>query len=259
MPLIARSVVARRWRRGAVALLVALAACVPGARGAPAAPPPAGRPAAPLPEPPSEPSREPSPARPPVVPPTAGAVHYVEQVLAAHEGRVVRWDRGPDRPLRVWVPPAPADPRTAGFVALVDSALAAWNGVGLPVVLARATDPAHADVLLRWVRTEREAETAGRTRLGIDGRTDHVTAATLALTTHATSGYAHPPAVMLGVALHELGHVLGLQHGGTPDCVMFPIPQRTALCAADAETARRWYAMPATVTAAAGHGQLPRK
>jgi len=30
---------------------------------------------------------------------------------------------------------------------------------------------------------------------------------------------------------------------------MFPIPQRTALCAADAETARRWYALPAGLVA----------
>ena len=52
-----------------------------------------------------------------------------------------------------------------------------------------------------------------------------------------------------------LGHVLGIRHTGRPECVMFPIPQRSAFCAADVESARRWYAMPAGVVASQAAAQ----
>ena len=245
MPLIVRPPSARWRHAAAAALLVASAACAPGAR--PAAPPqpacgPGDAPSTPPPTPP-----EPLP-RPAALPAT-GAVHYLDQLLDAQQGRVVRWDRDRGQPIRVWVPPAPGGLRTAGFVALVDSAMAAWNDVGLPAVFARAADSARADVRVRWARTDREAETVGRASVRIDGRTDHIRSASFVLTTHAASGYPHASSAVLGFALHELGHVLGIQHAGLPECVMFPIPQRTALCAADAETARRWYALPAGLVA----------
>ena len=240
-----------RRRRGDTSLVVGallLAACAPaGRRPAAGAPPPVAVVEDAAPRAPAPPSR--------VVPPTTGATHYVDQLLAAQQGRVVRWDRDARAPIRVWVPPVPGGPRTLAFAAALDTAMRAWNDVGLPAVFARAADSAAADVLVRWVRTERDAETAGRTRLRIDGRTDHIRSATLALVTHASSGYPHTPAAVAAVALHELGHVLGLAHAGTFDCVMFPIPQRAALCAADVESARRWYAMPAGVVAAGGTTQ----
>ena len=246
MPLVDRPSCVGRGPAAAVALLVASAACAPGARPAPP-PKPACGPGDSRPAPPPPP---PTPlSRPAALPPAAGAVHYLDQLLDAQQGRVVRWGRDRGQPIRVWVPSAPGGPRTAGFVALVDSAMAAWNDVGLPAVFARAADSAQADVRVRWARTDREAETVGRTSVRIDARTDHIRSATFVLTTHAASGYPHAPSAMLGFALHELGHVLGIQHAGLPECVMFPIPQRTALCAADAETARRWYALPAGLVA----------
>lgn len=229
-------------RQGAVPLALAalfLAACAPAARRPAAVPPPAP----PVEAPPAPDSRS------RVVPPTTGATHYVDQLLEAQRGRVVRWDRDPGAPIRVWVPPMPGGPRTLAFPAVLDTAMRVWNDVGLPAVFERAADSVGADVLVRWVRTERDAETAGRTRLRIDGRTDHIRSATLAIVTHASNGYPHVPAAVMAVALHELGHVLGLAHAGKYDCVMFPIPQRSAFCAADVESARRWYAMPAGIVA----------
>ena len=232
-------------RRGAAPLALAallVAACAPAAR----------RPAVAAPMPASVPVETPPPpaAHARVVPPTTGATHYVDQLLEAQQGRVVRWDRDPEAPIRVWVPPARGDARTLAFPAVLDTAMRAWNDVGLPAVFERAADSVGADVLVRWVRTERDAETAGRTNLRIDGRTDHIRSATLAIVTHASSGYPYAPAAVMAVALHELGHVLGLAHAGKYDCVMFPIPQRSTFCAADVESARRWYAMPAGVVAA---------
>jgi predicted Zn-dependent protease len=251
MSLPSRPMAGARSGRAATGLLLLLAACAPAAR--------------PLPSPAPEPAPVSGPAAAPAAPavasrplraiiaPEPGAEHYVDQLLEAQRGHVVRWER-PDRPIRLWVPPLPAPPGPGGadYPALVAQAMVAWNDVGLPVFFEPVPDSAGADVVVRWVRTDAEADVAGRARVRIAGGSDHITAASVALTTHAPSGYPVPAGAMLGNALHELGHVLGIQHTGRPECVMFPIPQRAALCAADRETARRWYAMPVgLVTAAA--------
>jgi predicted Zn-dependent protease len=240
-----RRALTSRASRGHAALLLLLAACAPAARHAPPAAPPA--PAAAAPVAPAAPARL-------VIPPVDGAANYVDQVLAAQEGHVVRWDRTAAEPIRLFIPPLPAAARTGGadYPAIVARAMAAWNDVGLPVLFERVSDSTGADVLLRWVRTDAEADVAGRARLRIGGWTDRIRSATLALTTQAPSGYPHSADAMLGYSLHELGHVLGLQHAGLPECVMFPIPQRATLCDADRETARRWYALPTGRVAVGG-------
>lgn len=245
-----RSTRAVRASRGCAALLLLVAACSPARRQTPPAALPAPVPAAAAPAVPAAPA---APARV-VVPPTEGAANYLDQMLAAQEGHVVRWDRTDAEPIRVWIPPLPAWAQTAGadYPAIVAQAMATWNDVGLPVRFERVRDSTRADVLLHWVRSDVEADVAGRARLRIGGWTDRIKSATLALTTQAPSGYPHSAASMLGYSLHELGHVLGLQHAGLPECVMFPIPQHPALCDADRETARRWYALPTGPVAVGG-------
>lgn len=212
--------------------------------------------AAPAGPPPSTPGAEaaPAPARGPawqVAAPTEGAEHYVDQLLEADRGRVTRWERVPGDTIRLWAPAPPSLGAGRDPGATLDHAVALWNAVGLPVRFARVADPATADVHVRWVRTDHEADVAGRARLRIAGGTDRIVSATVALATHMPSGYPFPEGAALGHALHELGHVLGMQHTGRYDCVMFPVPQRAALCPADAETARRWYALPTGLASAA--------
>ena len=228
--------VARPAALAAATLLLLLAACAPGPVPIVAAPTPA-----------------PTPARPawPVVAPADGAEHYVDQLLEAERGRVTRWERIPGDTIRLWAPPAPVLGRGPDHAAVLARAADLWNDVGLPVRFVRARDSASADVRVRWVRTDREADVAGRARLRIAGGTDRIVGATVALATHAPSGYPFPEPAALGHALHELGHVLGIRHTGRHDCVMFPIPPRSAFCAADVESARRWYALPTGAVSAA--------
>lgn len=234
-------------RRRAVlpaAVLLLAAACAPGPVPVVAAP--AAAPAPPA----------PPPARGPawtVVAPTDGAEHYVDQLLDAERGRVTRWERVEGDTIRLWAPPPPAMEHGRDLGAILARAAETWNAVGLPVRFARVADSARADVRVRWVRTDHEADVAGRARLQIAGGTDRILSATVALATHMPSGYPFPESAALGHALHELGHVLGIRHTGRHDCVMFFIPQRDALCAADVETARRWYALPTGVVSAAEH------
>ena len=234
-------------RRVALRLAVALlplAACAPGPAARVAVPVAASRPA---------PTPAPAPVRGPawpVVAPAEGAEHYVDQVLDAERGRVTRWEGLAGDTIRLWAPVAAPVVQGRDFGAVLARAVATWNAVGLPVRFARVRDSASADVRVRWVRSDRDADVAGRARLRIAGGTDRIVAATVALATHMPGGYPISERDALGHALHELGHVLGIQHTGRPECVMFPIPQRAALCAADVETARRWYALPTGLVSA---------
>ena len=234
--------------RPAALLLLLLAACAPRPAAVVAAPPTPAPVAATT-------AAAPAPARAPawaVVSPAEGAEHYVDQLLEAERGHVTRWERGVGDTIRVWAPAPPSIGAGRDPGATLARAVAMWNDVGLPVRFARVQDSASADVRVRWVRTDGEADVAGRARLRIAGGTDRIVSATVALATHMPSGYPFPESAALGHALHELGHVLGIQHTGRYDCVMFPIPQRDALCPADVETARRWYALPTGVVSAAG-------
>jgi hypothetical protein len=177
---------------------------------------------------------------------------YLPEIVAEGNRWVRRWgDRG-GAPVRVWI--APGD-SVAGwrptFARTVREAFGSWEQAGVPVRFAFVGAPDGADVRVTWA-PGLEGSRAGVTHWTADGdgwvgRVDVVFA------TRASDGRPADEASMRRIALHELGHLLGLEHSADADDVMAPWVRADELTARDRATARLLYALPpGAVAGAAG-------
>jgi Matrixin len=174
----------------------------------------------------------------------AQAGTYIGDVLAGRDSSLSRW---PDRhgiPLTVWIQPqARIDDFTTNFVARVRQAFMEWGAVNLPIRFTFVDDSADADVHVTFVDRFREP-ISGRTRWSRDDDW-WITDANIVLAVHHSQGETLDEDSMRAMALHEIGHLLGLDHTRDSMSVMAPKVRVRQLSDADRATARLLYALPA--------------
>lgn len=167
---------------------------------------------------------------------------YLHELLDLRDGWSYRWrDRSLD-PMRVWIEPSPLPGYRPEFAREVEQAFEAWARIGLPFVFTYVRDSARAEVHVTWV-DRFEGRMTGRTRWRHD---EHgwITAADLELALHLPDGR---PVVVEGVravALHEVGHLIGLDHPQDETSVMSAQVFVTETSEADRRTARLIYDLP---------------
>ena len=169
---------------------------------------------------------------------------YIAELLLRRDSSLIRWPERPDRPLAVFVADGASlvDWRPE-YVSAVASALAAWTRAGVPLDFRLIDDPTRADVRVAWI--DRFAQPiSGRTVWSRDDRWWLVDG-TVTLALHHSDGAPLDADQMRALALHEVGHLIGLDHTGDPDNVMAPRVRVRELSAADAATARLLYSVPA--------------
>jgi len=170
-------------------------------------------------------------------------VTYMDEILTARGGNVARWIDRRNDPITVWIQRATglAD-FWPDYPALVRDAFYTWSNAGIPVRFLFIGDSASAEVRVRWV--DRFTDTAaGKTYWARDVNW-WILGADIELSLHSTKGEAYDREAVHAIALHEVGHLIGLDHSSNPENIMSPRVQTLRLSPTDLRTANLVYRLP---------------
>lgn len=167
---------------------------------------------------------------------------YIGEILLERDSAIVRWPDG-QPPLTVWIQPwshvADFDP---AFVDSVQAAFRVWDQVGTPVHFVFVRDSADAQIHVRWI-DHFEQPISGRTKWARDDSWA-ITEANIVLAVHHNEGATLDEDSMKALALHEIGHVMGLDHTSDDLSIMAPRVRVRSLADEDRATVRLLYELP---------------
>ena len=168
-----------------------------------------------------------------------GTTYLGEIVAESSDSALHRWDHRYRDPVRVYLAADTVENFQPAFVDAVRSALARWDQVDLPVRFTFVDDSTRAEVTFRW-RRQFDIDRTGQTDLTWD-RDGHVLSAVVTIATFDPNN--HPMGVedVRVVALHEIGHMLGLNHSSDSTDVMYGHTLARDLSLRDERTAQLLY------------------
>ncbi|MEO5815667.1 MAG: matrixin family metalloprotease [Gemmatimonadaceae bacterium] len=168
---------------------------------------------------------------------------YIGEMLAERDSALARWPNRPSDPLVVWVQPSSdIDGWSDRYVAEVQSAFQQWDSLGLPIRFAFTRDSSAADVHVTFI-DHFEEEISGRTKWARDDSW-WITDADIVLAVYHREGSILDDEAMHAMSLHEVGHLLGLDHTVDSTSIMAPKVRVRSLSRADLATVRLLYTLP---------------
>jgi hypothetical protein len=170
---------------------------------------------------------------------SAGSTYLNDMIAVSEDSMLRRWDNRSMTAVRVWFAPTHAANFQPTFLDAIRRAFAQWTSSGVPVRFDFGADSANAEVVVRW-RIQFEIERTGQTDLTWD-ENGHVQSAVITLATFDPKGRPMEADDVRVVALHEVGHMLGLDHSGDSTDIMFPTAKVRDLSQRDVRTALLLY------------------
>lgn len=170
---------------------------------------------------------------------SAGITYLNDMVSASEDSMLRRWDNRSLTPVRVWFAPTNAANFQPAFLPAIRRAFEQWTAAGVPVRFDFNGDSTNAEVTIRW-RIQFEIERTGQTDLTWD-QNGHVQSAIVTLATFDPKGRPMEADDVRVVALHEVGHLLGLDHSGDSTDIMYPTAKVRELSVRDVRTALLLY------------------
>ena len=168
---------------------------------------------------------------------------YIDRCLADRDSTIERWPDHVAQPLRVWIDSSGmVSGARGGFPAAVRAAFGDWAATGIPVRFAFVASPRNANVRVHW--TEHLDRKTGSTTWRTD-RHGWLTDGDITLAMHMSTGMALNSKEMHAIALHEVGHALGLSHSDDPRDIMAALVRVDQLSPADRATIELLYSLPA--------------
>jgi predicted Zn-dependent protease len=128
------------------------------------------------------------------------------------------------------------------MAAHVRDAFDEWESAGVPLSFTFVSDTTGADITVHWIDNF-NFDRAGQTDLTWD-QLGHVRHASIALALRTSNGLRLPDHALVSVAIHEVGHALGLPHSSDSTDVMFPATRSGAISDRDRRTALLLYHLP---------------
>ena len=165
---------------------------------------------------------------------------YLRDVVGeSSDSMLHRWDDRAVRPVRVYLGSDTIANFRPTFVDAIRTAFTRWEGVGLPVRFDLSADSANAEVRFGW-RVMFPIDRTGETDLewDHDGR---LQTATVTISTFDPHGRPLGPDDVRVVALHEIGHLIGLDHSPDSTDLMFAKAVVRDLSQRDERTAQLLY------------------
>lgn len=161
---------------------------------------------------------------------------YLDEIVAeSADSALHRWDGRSVTPVRVYVTQGSVPNFKPAFVDVVRGAFQRWQDAGVPVRFDLDADSGQAEVEVRW-KERFDIERTGQTDLIWDGE-GRIQRGVITIAMLDPQGRALGPDDVRVVALHEVGHLLGLDHSSDSTDIMFAKTQARDLSDRDIQTA----------------------
>jgi hypothetical protein len=172
----------------------------------------------------------------------ASSVTYMDAILAARGGNVARWMERRENPITVWIQPTTTlSDFYPDFKDRARDAFYTW-AAAVPLRFLFVDDSADAEVHLTWV-DRFDDSAAGKTYWERDPNW-WIVGANIEIALHRPTGEAYDQQMVRAISLHEVGHLIGLDHSPDLDDIMAPKVRVTTLSPADLRTAALIYELP---------------